>query len=143
MGTILCGVDESSGAAEAVRVAAGLSEGLGLRLVLAHVAGGYRLADGAEGLTSIQARQGATRLVERITREQGLNGKAEQRSEVGDPAEVLGRIAAEERADLIVVGSRRQGWWPRKLRSGLVGGLSATSPCPVVVVPPRSGTSPE
>lgn len=143
MGTILCGVDESPGAVEAVRVAARLSERLGLRLVLAHVAGGYRLADGAEGLTSIQARQGATRLVERVTRELRLDQKAEQRSEVGDPAEELGRIAAEERADLIVVGSRRQGWWRRKLLSGLARDLCATSPCPVVVVPPPSRTARE
>ena len=46
MQTIVCAVDESSGAVEAIAVAAGLSRGLRLRLVLAHVVDGYRHTNG-------------------------------------------------------------------------------------------------
>ncbi len=133
MATIVCGIDDSPGAVEALRVASALSAHLDVRLVLAHVAGGW--AGGAdESLTTNQARQGGNRLVERTAREYNL--EAERRVEVGEPAEALARIAAEEGATLIVVGSRRQGRRRPKLRSGLAGELAATAPCPVVVVPP-------
>lgn len=136
MGTIICGVDDSPGGAEALRVAGVLSNDLDVRLVLAHVAAGYRAAAGAESLTTGQARQGATRLLERLAREHGVSGIAHQRVEVGEPAEALARIAIEEGATMIVVGARRQGRRRRKLLSGLAGDLAGTAPCPVLVVPP-------
>ncbi len=135
MATIVCGIDDSAGAAEALRVARALSADFAVRLVVAHVAEGW--AGGAdESLTTHQARQGGNRLLERTVRNHDL--EAEQRVEVGDPAEGLVRIAAEEAATLIVVGSRREGLLRLKLRSGLAGNLAATAPCPVVVVPPRA-----
>jgi nucleotide-binding universal stress UspA family protein len=138
MGAIICGVDDSPGGAEALRVARDLSNDLEVRLVLAHVAAGYRTADGAEGLTSVQARQGASRLLERLAREHGVKDTADQRVDVGEPAEALARIAAEEAATVIIVGSRRQGRSQRKLLSALAGDLLGTAPCPVVVVPPAA-----
>ena len=48
MQTIVCAVDESPGAAEAIAVAADLSKRLGLRLVLAHVVEGHRRTKGAD-----------------------------------------------------------------------------------------------
>jgi nucleotide-binding universal stress UspA family protein len=135
MGTIVCGVDESPGGVEALRVARDLSHDLDVRLVVAHVARGYSAPEGAEGLGSAQARQGATRLLERLSREHGVTGRADHRVEVGDPAEALGRIAAEEGATIILVGSRRR---RRKLLSALAGDLAATARCPVVVVPPAA-----
>ena len=136
MGTIICGVDDSPGGAEALRVARDLSNDLEVRLVLAHVASGYQAPGGAESLTTVQARQGATRLLERLAREYGVNGLADQRVEVGEPADALARIAAEEAATIIVVGARQQGRRRRKLVSGLAVDLAGTAPCPVVVVPP-------
>ncbi|MGB2951808.1 MAG: universal stress protein [Gaiellaceae bacterium] len=135
MGTIVCGIDDSRGAAEALRVASALSERLQLRLVLVHVAPGFRTAEGADSVTAVQARTGAEGLVERIAKKHIANGSVDKRAEVGDPAEVLAQIAAEESADLIVLGSRRR---RRKLVSGLAAGLSTVAPCPVVVVPPAA-----
>lgn len=133
MATIVCGIDDSPGAIEALRVARALSAGFDVRLLLVLVASGW--PSGADaGLTTSQAQQGGTRLLERAAREHRL--EAEQRVEVGEPAEALSRIAAEEGATMIVVGSRRQGRRPPKLRSALAGDLAATAPCPVVVVPP-------
>ena len=136
MGTIICGVDESPGGVEALRVARHLSRDLDTRLVLAHVATGYAAGDGAEGLAAVQARQGAIRLLDRLAREHGVSADADHRAELGEPAEALARIAVEEGAMLIVVGSRRQGRRRRKLISALAGDLTGTAPCPVVVVPP-------
>lgn len=134
MATIVCGIDDSPGAVEAVRVASALSAGFDVRLVLAHVAAGWSASGADESLTASQARQGGARLLERTAREHDL--EAEQRVEVGEPAEALSRIAAEEGASMIVVGSRRQGRRQAKLRSALAADLAATAPCPVVVVPP-------
>jgi nucleotide-binding universal stress UspA family protein len=121
---------------QALRVARELCTQLGLRLVIAHVARSYRVVDSAEGLTNVKARQGASRLLEEIVRDQGLDSDVDRRAEVGDPAQRLASIAAEEGADLIVVGSRRQGRRRVKLVSGLAGELSAATSRPVVVVPP-------
>src|SRR5262249_18107150 len=124
MATILCAVDDSPGAGEAVRAASKLSGELGLRLVLAHVAAGYRLPDGVGGVTGVQARQGAERLLERVAVEQGLDGTAERRAEVGDRSSEVARIASEEAASLIVVGARTQGRRRHRLVSSLAAELN-------------------
>jgi nucleotide-binding universal stress UspA family protein len=130
---IVCGINDSPGALEALRVAHALSAQFNARLVLAHVAGGWAAAVG-ESLTTGQARQGAARILERAVREYDL--QAERRVEIGEPAEGLARIASEEAASLIVVGSRRQGRLRPRLRSTLADNLAAAAPCPVVIVPP-------
>lgn len=132
MAAIVCGVNDSPGAFEALQVANALSVQFDARLVLAHVADGWAGSD--ESLTTNQARQGANRMLDRAAREH--NVRAEHRIEVGEPAESLARIASEEAASLIIVGSRRQGWPRPGLRSTLARDLAAAAPCPVVVVPP-------
>jgi nucleotide-binding universal stress UspA family protein len=131
--TIVCAIDDSPGAVEALRVAGTLSMDLKMRLVLVHVAAGWS-AGADESLTTNQARRGGDRLLERAAQEHSL--QAERRVEVGEPAEALAQIASEEAATLIVVGSRRQGRLRPGLRSGLAGELAASAPCPVVIVPP-------
>jgi nucleotide-binding universal stress UspA family protein len=139
-GTVLCGVNESAGARNAARVAAALSKRLELRLVLVNVADAFTMADGSAGndesVTTMQARSGGKRLLDQLTAEQGLRG-VEQRIEVGDPAERLAEVAAEERAALILVGARalRPRWRPT-LRRDLAQDLARVTPCPVLVVPP-------
>jgi nucleotide-binding universal stress UspA family protein len=145
-GTILCGVNESAGARSAARVAGALSKRLELRLVLVHVADAFTVADGSAGndesVTTMQARSGGKRLLDQLTAEQDLIG-AEQRIEVGDPAERLAQVAAEERAALIVVGARaRRRRWRPTLRSDLSRDIARVTPCPVFVVPPASTDGP-
>ena len=130
---IVCGIDESPGALDAVRVAHTLSAQFRARLVLAHIADGWS-SGSDESLTAKQRRQGGDRLLERTAREHSLD--AERRIEIGEPAEALARIASEEAATLIVLGSRQRGWRRPQLQSRLAGQLAATAPCPVVVVPP-------
>lgn len=135
MKTIVCAVDDSPGAAEALVVAAGMSKDLGLRLVLAHVGNGHRRSNGV-GVAGVQTHEGAERLLERIARKHSLEFAADRRAEVGDPASELSRIAGEEAAAVIVLGSRRRYWRRRNLVSGLSTALRNTAPCPVLIVPP-------
>jgi nucleotide-binding universal stress UspA family protein len=136
MQTILCAVDESTGAAEAVAVAAGLSKGLGLRLVLAHVTAGYRRTSGID-TGAVQERDSGRRLLDQVAREHSLESAADCRAEAGDRVSELSRIAGEEAAVLIVVGSRGRSRRGRGRLSRLSTDLRSTAPCPVLIVPPR------
>ncbi len=141
-GTIVCGVTAGDEGRGALAVAAKLSERLGLRLVLVHVADGVARGDDngevSESVTARSDREGAARLVARLAAEHGVAGRAEQRSAVGDPGALLGQIAAEEAADLIVVGSRARGRLRPGLESRLARQLETTTPVPVLIAPPRT-----
>jgi nucleotide-binding universal stress UspA family protein len=140
-GTIVCGVSDTDGGRGALKLAVELSERLGLRLVLAHVAEGFEPTGkgGDESLTTKQGREGAQRLLAQLVIEHGLDGGTERRSAVGDRAELLARIAAEEAADLIVIGSRPQGRFRRGLCSTLAAELESETPIPVLIAPLRRG----
>ena len=142
-GTIVCGVTDSEAGRGALAVAAELSERLALRLVLVHVADGIASPD-VNGEVSARVStpadcNGAAQLVARLAAEHGVAGSAEQRSAAGDAAALLGQIAAEEAADVIVVGSRARGRLRRGLESGLVHQLETTTPVPVLIAAPRKG----
>ena len=134
-GTIVCGVtgtDDGRGAAELARA---LGARLGLRLVLVHVVDGIPPGT-QESLGARQRQTGAERFVDDIAREIG-NG-TEKRVVLGDRADALAQVAAEEGADLIVVGSRPAGIGNRKLRCTLARELEAATPVPVLVAPPAT-----
>jgi hypothetical protein len=59
------------------------------------------------------------------------------RAEVGNVAERLAAVAAEERALLILLGSRNKGKAGKFLRSRLAGETLRRSSVPVIVVPPQ------
>src|SRR5690348_3658026 len=84
-GTILCGLDDSQSARDALQLAAALSERLHVRLVVAHVA-------------SRKSSEGAERLVSGLLAEAAPSAQADARIAVGDRAERLAQIAAEEGA---------------------------------------------
>jgi nucleotide-binding universal stress UspA family protein len=136
MRTIVCAVDESPGAVEAIKVAARLSKDLGLRLVLAHVVDGYRRTNRVD-TGGAQAHRDGQRLLERVAREHTLQSGADRRAEIGERASELSRISAEEAAVVIVVGSRGRYRWGRGRMSRLSAELTCTAPCPVVIVPPH------
>jgi nucleotide-binding universal stress UspA family protein len=132
MGTIVCAVDDSPEAEEALRVAVRLSGDAGLRLVVVHVEERAGPGSTRRGAAEQRGRQ----LLERLLASQGLNGRADRRIEVGERANELARVAAEEAASVIVVGSRSRRWWRRRRTGRLTADLVATAACPVVVVPP-------
>jgi nucleotide-binding universal stress UspA family protein len=141
-GTIVCGVKDSEEGRGALAVAAELSQRLGLRLVLAHVADGIARLDvngeGSESVTTRAGRERAARLLARLAAEHGVAGSAEQRSAVGDPATLLAQIAAEEAAAMIVVGSRERGRLRLRRESRLVRQLGTATSVPVLIAPPRA-----
>jgi nucleotide-binding universal stress UspA family protein len=140
-GTIVCGVTETEEGRQALATAAELTERLGLRLVLAHVAEGIGQFDGhvegSESVTMQGDREGAARLLARLAGEYGVADRAEHRVAVGDAASLFGQIAAEEAADLIVVGARPRGRLRRGLERRLADRLKTETPVPVLIAPPR------
>jgi nucleotide-binding universal stress UspA family protein len=135
MRTIVCAVDESPGTAEAIEVAAGLSKTLGLRLVLAHVVEGHRRTNGVQ-MGDLETQRSGQRLLDRIARKHNLESIADRRAEVGNCASELSRIASEEAAVIIVVGTPGRYRRRRGRLSRLSLELRSTAPCPVVVIPP-------
>lgn len=138
-GTILCWVDDSPHGRAALKASVDLSDRLKLRLVLAHVAAGGDGASANGNVVTTRRREGAARLVARLAAELGLSDRAEHRSAVGDPAALLGQMAAEEAADLIVVGAPATGRLRRSSESRLAEHLESATTVPVLLVPPRGG----
>ena len=146
-GSIVCGVDGSPDSQVALEVAAQLADGLGTRLVLAHVAelahvpyaaaapfggvaGGIAVADEAE-----KQEAAARRLLAQVARDAGLTA-AEQKVAIGSPAEALADLADEEEAELIVVGSRGRGAFKAAFLGSVSNSLVGIARCPVLIVPP-------
>jgi nucleotide-binding universal stress UspA family protein len=140
-GTIVCGVTDTDEGRQALATAVELTERLGLRLVLAHVTAGIGPldgdVDGGESVTMKADREGAARLLARLSSEFAVADRAEHRVAVGDAPSRLGQIAAEEAADLIVVGARTRGRLRRRLESRLAGELESETPVPVLIAPLR------
>lgn len=134
-GTIVCGVTESADGRAAAELARALGARLDLRLVLVHVIDGVPIG-AKESVTTRQRQTGAEQLLNETAREIG-NG-TEKRVVLGERAEALAQVAADEGADLIVLGSRAAGLGSRKLRCALARELEATTPVPVVVAPPAT-----
>ena len=140
-GTIVCGFSDGDDGRAAFEAAAELSERLRLRLVLAHVADGIRVPEGDGADTengSVKANgASAARLALELASDHGLSDRIEHRSAVGDPAALLAQIAAEEAADLIVVGARMRGRLHRRLESRLAEQLETATPVTVLIAAPR------
>jgi nucleotide-binding universal stress UspA family protein len=138
-GTLVCAITDDAENEDAVAQASAISERLGLRLVLAHVVDGIDALGngGGESITMKGNRVGAERRLEELAREHKLEQIAERRVAVGDPAALVGQIASEEAADVIVVGARTRGWGRRGLESKLAQQLETETPVPVLVAPPR------
>ena len=135
-GTLVCAVTDGEESADALALGADLSERLGLRLVLAHTVDGID-SGGDESLTMQANRQGAERRLAKLADQYGVAHRADRRVAVGEPATLLGQIAAEEAADVIVVGARARGW-RKRLESRLAQELETETPVPVLIAPPRA-----
>lgn len=139
-GTLVCGVVDREDGRRALDMAVDVSERLGLRLVLAHAAGDFGLVaangEDAESVSTKADREGGERLLARLVAEYGLVDRGERRVGTGDAATVIGQIAAEEAADLIVVGSRARGRLRRGFQSRLAEQLRSETPVPVLIAAP-------
>lgn len=134
-GTVVCGVTETPDGRGAAELAGALGTRLGLRVVLVHVVDGVPPGT-QESLTARQQQARAERALDEIARD--IGDGTETRIMLGRHAEALAQVAAEEGADLVVIGSRPAGFGNRKLRYTLARELEAATPIPVVVAPPAT-----
>jgi nucleotide-binding universal stress UspA family protein len=141
--SIIAAVDRSAEATEVARVAASLARRLDRRLVLAQVVGDspvfpYRdswrretrrwqaTRRGTELLNTIATEIGEPAARRRVALGGALHGPLEQR---------LDALADEERAELLVVGSRARGALARAAFGSLSASMAESGARPVVVVP--------
>jgi nucleotide-binding universal stress UspA family protein len=134
-GTIVCGVSERAESRSAAELAGAFGARLGLRLVLVSVVDGVP-ASARDSVTGRQRESGTERMLREMARE--IGDQTEARLVHGEPAEALAQVAAEEGADVIVVGSRPAGLGSGKLRSTLARELESLTPVPVLVAPPST-----
>ena len=137
-GTMICAVADTEEGRRALELSAQLSKRLGLRLVLVHAAKGappLRNRAGGESATMKGDRDDGVGLLARLAAQYGLADVAEQRSAVGDPAALIGQIAAEEAADVIVIGARARGPLRRRLQCSLASQLESETSVPVLIAP--------
>jgi nucleotide-binding universal stress UspA family protein len=142
--SIVCGVDGSPDSQAALAVAAELAEGLGARLVLAHVTdhvpaytavGPMAAMSRPAPLTVIDGlNEAGERLVAEMAEAAGL-AEVELRVVSGVAAERLADLADEEVADMIVVGSRGRGAFKSAFLGSVSSDLIGVARCPVLVVP--------
>jgi nucleotide-binding universal stress UspA family protein len=128
VGTILCGVDSSDGARQALRVAVELAARLRLRLVVVHVVDLEPLATVAPAVVRA-AEEALGRLVVETDA-----GSVEIRVAAGAAAQRLAEIADDEGAQMIIIGSRTPRRWPSR-NGRLARTLARVSASAVLVVP--------
>jgi nucleotide-binding universal stress UspA family protein len=84
------------------------------------------------------ARQAAFGALKRAAGGEAVPDRATVEMEVGDPAEGLARLAADQRTALVVVGSRGRGALKGAILGSVSARLSRNAVAPVLVVPPRA-----
>ena len=136
-GTIVCGVTDTQEGRAAAQLAGALAARLDLRVVLTHVVDGPR-PEALDSVTGQQILSAAERALREIAREVDGDDETETRLAVGERAERLAQVVAEEGADLVVIGSRSRGVRGRHLRCTLARELEAATPVPVLIAPPQT-----
>jgi nucleotide-binding universal stress UspA family protein len=131
VGTVLCGVDHSDGAMQALRVAADLCARLDLRLVVVNV------VDQPAPLTAVapEVVRAAEQALGRLVLETEAGREVEIRVAVGPAAKRLVEIADDEGAQMIIIGSRPARRWPRLGGGRLARMLARASSSAILVVP--------
>lgn len=134
-GTIVCGVVGSAAGRTAAQVAGAIAHRLGLRLVLVHA---VDLPGRVFGRAHLHRLRATAELSLGLTADELGAEAVEVRIEFGDAADVLAWVAAEEDADLIVLGSRPGGRLRPRLECALGGLLVRETPVPVLIAPPQT-----
>ncbi len=72
----------------------------------------------------------------------GIGPAIEKQIVIGDPAEEIVSVAAEDATDLIIIGSRGLNTAQRLLLGSVSHKVAAHAPCPVLIVRPKGGAPP-
>lgn len=143
MPRVICCVDDSDGARKALHVAERLAERLALELVLLHVqppteAPGVSAAAAGQQRLHEAEKHDAEALLARISHDEGLAGDVRRRAEIGSAADRILEVCADERATLVVLGSRGRGAISAAVLGSVSAAVAAHAPCPCVVATPNT-----
>ena len=147
MKRLVCATDFSEGAAAAERQAAALARALGAELLLLHVASEAPLWRETLGTPAVRAvfeaqRKWATDvLAERAVALAAQGVTARGRLEVGVPWKEIVRVAADEGAEMIVMGTQGRTGLDRWLLGSVAERVVRRAPCPVLTVRPDNRDS--
>lgn len=133
---ILCPVDYSFNSSVAFDLVSRLAKP-GNKVVLLHVASEEQRAISMEDAW-IQKKEAELR--DQILAENSV--KVEHLTQVGDPVEVIVKVASIMKVDLIVMGTHGRTGWSRLMLGSVAQGVSVAAPCNVVTVRPYNA-SPE
>ena len=141
MGTIVVGVDSSDGARRALEWAIGEARTHGSKVVAVHT-WNVPIAPVGPGVAAVSFDSDDFRAAGQQAFDAAMQGvsaegvELEQRLVEGSPANGLMDVAREERADLLVVGTRGHGGFTGLLLGSVSSTLAHHSPVPLVIVPP-------
>jgi nucleotide-binding universal stress UspA family protein len=136
--SIVCGVDGSSAAMRAARVAGTLASVLGLRFVPVHVddGAGAFAADLAPEASPRSRKHPRLRLLDAAAATAG-HPSAEGHLLRGSPASALAEVAGAESAEMIAVGTRGHGGLKALVLGSVSRALLASASRPVLVINDR------
>ena len=132
---IFCPIDLHSSHNEALSYALALAKDHEAKLYVCHVAEAKELSDEAVGELRAQLSETVQRHCYHDSSGRPGLPDWEPVIAVGDAAEVVPRVAAQQHADLIVMHSRRQ-TYAATLLGSTAEVVSRTAPCPVLVTHP-------
>lgn len=139
--TIVCAIDDRT-PAETVKAAGELADALDARVVLVHVQPDPPLLPGTVADRE-RARHRVLRTGTTVLSTAGEMLPAEldvaYRAEFGPVSETVRKVAEEEDASFLVVGRRSRGALSSSLLGSVSNQLARESPCPLVIVPSRTG----
>jgi nucleotide-binding universal stress UspA family protein len=133
--TIVVGVDGQEGGRDALALAGRLARLSGAELVAVRALplNFHTVRSGSAQLARVSDEEARRELEEMVARA-GLDAQVRALGDAS-PGRALHRVAEEERAGLIVVGSTRHGAIGRVLAGDHAAGAVHASPCPVAVAP--------
>lgn len=138
MNTIVAAVDGSEPSLRALRMAAGLAAKFGARLVMAYAVEPVTLPADAfpVPLAEIEASHHAwaERMLAGAIERLELPKPVVRRVVDGPPAAAILKVAKEEKADLVTVGSRGRGAFKRALLGSVSDRIVRTAECAVLIV---------
>jgi nucleotide-binding universal stress UspA family protein len=142
-GPVICASNVGDGAVAAARFAAELAHRLGRPLIIAYTVpipedyGANYIPAATRQKIAVESHAAGERELREWIADLGLTDATPVVRE-GHVTEQVLRLARESHAALVVTGSRRLSTLERLLITSVGSELSATSPVPVVVVPPAS-----
>lgn len=145
--TVVAAVDGSEASEEVLEVARAFSALLGGRLLLAHglaprpVPGASAVPHARHELAAVDRERGQA-LLARLASRYGVVAEATRLAEGRTEVDALVELADDEKAGILVVGSRGRGALTSAVLGSFSSGVAARASCPVAIVPSATRATP-